>query len=86
MIDFDHTDKRLPLVLIAARCERAEELSQSDHDRIEDNYIAKSTACLDNFDDKQEKDLRAAGFDDLANKLTALSDANQAYNWSREHL
>jgi hypothetical protein len=77
-------DHRIEKVTKALNDKDVSELSQSDYDRLEDNFIATANEALQ--PEETLTKLRAAGFGEIADKLTALNDASEAYDWSRENL
>lgn len=77
-------DPRIAKVTKALNNKDVSELSQSDYDRLEDNFIVMANNALQ--PEETLTKLRASGFGEIADQLTALNDASEAYDWSRENL
>jgi len=77
-------DPRVSIVLDVIQVENIEDVSQSDFDRLEDNFLAQANEVV--LDDVQLEHLKASGFAELATRLGELKNASLAYDWSRENL
>lgn len=77
-------DPRINKVTTALGDKDVSDLSQSDYDRLEDNFIAVASEAIQSEDTLAK--LRESGFGEVADQLVALGDASEAYDWSRENL
>lgn len=79
------TDKRLQYILDARGYKSENEVTDSDYDRIEDDFIQGANDLI-YAGEKQIEALIEAGFTDLAEKFKAMSIVSGAYDWTRENL
>jgi hypothetical protein len=80
----EYPKSQVELVLEALGYLDFSEISQSDFNKLEDDF----TICASNTVQSDETlcELRAAGFETLANQLALLTTASNNYDWSRENL
>lgn len=77
-------DPRIAIVTKSLGGKDVSDICQGDFDQLEDNFITMANEVLPSEETLAK--LLEAGFDELAEQLTALNDASQAYDWSRENL
>jgi hypothetical protein len=61
-----------------------EDISQSDYNRLEDNFTSLAEDCA--LTDIELVELADAGFTIFAEKIKALKHAAHAFNWGKENL
>lgn len=82
--NFNTSDPRIQKVMDELGYDKPEEITNSDYDKLEDNFISAATDVI--VDDETLTQLQEAGFGELATKLAALDDACDKYDWARENL
>jgi hypothetical protein len=83
--DENATDERLQYILDEFGYESKEDISDSDYDRVEDNFIQGANDLI-YAGEKQIEALIEAGFPELAEKFKDMSVISEAYDWTRENL
>lgn len=78
-------DKRLQYILDEMGYDKESDLSQSDYERVEDNFIQGANDLVAMGEDQIDA-LVKAGFTDLAEQIKSLSLLSGAYDWARENL
>lgn len=78
------SDRRVKLVLDITGGTSISDITASDYEKVEDNYISAANELY--LSDQDIEALKKAGFEDLASKIISLKDAADAYDWSRENL
>lgn len=78
-------DERLQYILDEFGYESEDEVSDSDYNRVEDNFIQGANDLIYTGEDQIEA-LIEAGFTELAEKFKNMSVVSGAYDWTRENL
>lgn len=78
-------DERLQYILDEFGYESKDEVSDSDYDRVEDNFIQGANELI-YAGEKQIEELIDAGFLELAEKFKDMTTVSEAYDWTRENL
>ncbi len=78
-------DERLQYILDKFNYESENDVTDSDYDRVEDDFIQGSNDLI-YAGEKQIEALIEAGFTELAEKFKDMSVISEAYDWTRENL
>lgn len=78
-------DERLRHTLDSRSYKSENEVTDSDYDRIEDDFIQGANDLI-YTGEKQIEALIEAGFTELAGKFKNMSAISGAYDWARENL